>query len=409
MIKIKKGIPLYDQCDDNGYWGKIFGSSFIPETLFQPLEDLSIAFEKLRKNKKFIKERDEMYAKFIGRPTPFLKLNNLSKYLGGAQIYAKHEAMANSQSHKLNNALLHCLIAKYTHKKVVVGDTGAGMAGSGLAMAAAATGLKAIIFQGEKDYLRQAPNSMRMRLLGAQIHVVKSGSRQLVDAVSESIRYYVANCDKVHLAVGSSVGPSIYTRICAYAQSVISKELKKQIKDEFGKIPKDLTLCAAVGGGSSSLGFWMHMIDSGCKLIGCEAGGPIKFKNKHAAPLTYGSKLGILHGAAQYVMQDKNFQIADTESVSAGLDYPGCSAIHSWLKQQKRATYVAPSDEATLEAFKLCSRLEGIQASLEPSHALAHVCKIAPKMKKTDKIITLICGNAMKDFSIIAERLGVKI
>ena len=170
MIKIKKGIPLYDQCDENGYWGKVFGSSYIPETLFQPLEDLSNAFEKLRKNKKFLKERDEMYAKFIGRPTPFLKLNNLSKHLGGAEIYAKHEAMANSQSHKLNNALLHCLIAKYTNKKVVVGDTGAGMAGSGLAMAAAATGLKAIIFQGEKDYLRQAPNSKRMRLLGAEIH-----------------------------------------------------------------------------------------------------------------------------------------------------------------------------------------------------------------------------------------------
>ena len=408
MIKLKKKIPLIDQHDKNGFWGGKFGGSFIPETLKKPIEDLTDLFEKLRYNKKFLKQRDYYFKNYIGSPTSFIKLENLSNHLGGAQIWAKMVSEANGGAHKIYNATVHCLIAKRAGKKYIVGDTGAGYAGKMLSMAAKKFGLKCKIFMGKKDMLRQKPNCEAMRKNGAEIVPVYSGSQTLVDAVSECMRYWVTNCDTTALAVGSTVGPNIFVKICGWSTAQISRELKFQIKSEFKKIPKNIKLINCVGGGSSAYGFWSEFIDYNKKqieLIGVEAGGP-KNSKLHAAPLTNGAKLGILHGAAAYVCQNSEGQINRTESISAGLDYPGVSPIHCYLKDIKRARYTSATDEEALNAYKLVTRLEKINPSLEPSHAFAEAIKAAPKLSKDTVIIVNSCGDAKKDRDILKVRLG---
>ena len=280
MIKIKKGIPLIDQHDKNGFWGK-FGGNFIPETLKKPVEDLSVLFEKLRIDKKFIKERDYYFKNWVGAPTPFIKLENLTNYLGGAEVWAKVVSEANGGAHKIYNATVHSLIAKRAGKKYIVGDTGAGYAGKMLSMAAKKFGLKCKIFMGVKDIKRQKPNCEAMRKNGAEIVPVYTGSQTLVDAVSECMRYWVSNCDTTHMCVGSTVGPNIFVKICGWSTSQISRELSIQIKEEFGKIPNKIKLLNCVGGGSSSFGFWnefMHYDKKQIEFIGIEAGGPKKSK-----------------------------------------------------------------------------------------------------------------------------------
>jgi tryptophan synthase beta subunit len=296
-------------------------------------------------------------------------------------------------------------LAKKAGKKFIVGDTGAGYAGKMLSMAAKKFGLKCKIFMGAKDIKRQRPNVQAMKKNGAEIVPVTSGSQTLVDAVSECMRYWVSNCDTTHMCVGSTVGPNIFIKICAWSTAQISRELVKQIKDEFGKIPKKIKLLNCVGGGSSAMGFWNEFMDTDAEFVGVEAGGPKKSK-LHAAPLTNGSKIGILHGAAQYVIQDKEGQIGSTESISAGLDYPGISPLHCFLKDAKRARYTSASDEEALKAYQLVSKLENISPSLEPSHAFAEAIKIAPKLKSYDVIIVNSCGNSFKDQDIIKARLG---
>ena len=407
-MKIKKGTPLIDQHDKNFMYGGKFGGNFIPETLKKPIDDLTKLFAKLRRDKRFLKERDSYFKSYIGAPTPFIKLENLTDHLGGAQIYAKVVSEANGGAHKIYNATVHCLIAKKAGKKFIVGDTGAGYAGKMLSMAAKKFGLKCKIFMGAKDIKRQKPNVKAMRENGAEIIPVTTGSQTLVDAVSECMRYWVSNCDTTAMCVGSTVGPNIFIKICAWSTSQISRELILQIKSEFGKIPKKLKLINCVGGGSSALGFWNEFINydkNQIELIGVEAGGPRNSK-LHAAPLTNNSKIGILHGAKQYVIQDKEGQIGKTESISAGLDYPGISPIHCYLKDIKRARYTAISDEEALEAFKLVSSLEKISPSLEPSHAFAEAIKIAPKLKKDNILIVNSCGDSLKDKDIIKKRLG---
>ena len=301
-MKLKKNIPLIDQHDKNGFWGGKFGGSFIPETLKKPVEDLTIQFNKLRKNKQFIKKRDFYFKNYIGSPTSFIKLENLSNHLGGAQIWAKVVSEANGGAHKIYNATVHALICKSMGKKYIVGDTGAGYAGKMLSMAAKKFGLKCKIFMGAKDIKRQKPNCDAIRKNGAEIVPVYSGSQTLVDAVSECMRYWVSHCDNTHMAVGSTVGPNIFVKICGWSTSQISRELKTQIKTEFKKIPKKIKLINCVGGGSSAYGFWSEFFDYDKKqveLIGVEAGGP-KNSKLHAAPLSKGAKLGILHGAAAY-------------------------------------------------------------------------------------------------------------
>ena len=408
MMKIKKRILLIDQHDKNYMYGGKFGGNFIPETLKKPIDDLTKLFSKLRKDKKFLKERDYHFKNYIGAPTPFIKLENLTEHLRGAQIYTKIVSEANGGAHKIYNATVHCLIAKRAGKKYIVGDTGAGYAGKMLSMAAKKFGLKCKIFMGAKDIKRQRPNVEAIRKNGAQIVPVTTGSQTLVDAVSECMRYWVSNCDTTHMCVGSTVGPNIFIKICAWSTAQISKELMAQVKEEFGKIPNKLKLLNCVGGGSSAMGFWNEFMDTNAEFIGIEAGGPKKSK-LHAAPLTNGSKIGILHGAAQYVVQDKEGQISPTESISAGLDYPGISPLHCFLKDTKRARYVSASDEEALNAYKLVSKLENISPSLEPSHAFAEAIRIAPKLSPSNIIIVNSCGDSLKDKDIIKSKLGTYI
>ena len=404
-FKIKKGVPLIDQHDKNFMYGGKFGGNFIPETLKKPIDDLTKLFSKLRKDKKFLKERDYYFKNYVGAPTPFIKLENLTDHLGGAQIYAKVVSEANGGAHKIYNATVHCLIAKKAGKKFIVGDTGAGYAGKMLSMAAKKFGLKCKIFMGAKDIKRQRPNVIAMKKNGADVIPVTTGSQTLVDAVSECMRYWVANCDTTHMCVGSTVGPNIFVKICGWSTSQISRELKVQILEEFGKIPKKIKLLNCCGGGSSSFGFWNEFMDTDAEFIGIEAGGPKKSK-LHAAPLTNGSKIGILHGAAQYVIQNKEGQIGSTDSISAGLDYPGISPLHCFLKDTKRAKYTSATDEEALKAYQLVSKLENISPSLEPSHAFAEAIKIAPKLKSSDVIIVNSCGDSIKDKDIIKKKLG---
>ena len=408
MIKIRKNIPLIDQHDKKGFWGGKFGGSFIPETLKKPVDDLEVLFKKLRKDQNFIKEKDYYFKNWVGSPTPFIKLENLTQYLGGAQIWAKVVSEANGGAHKIYNATVHCLIAKKAGKKYVVGDTGAGYAGKMLSMAAKKFGLQCKIFMGAKDIKRQKPNCDAMRKNGAEIVPVYTGSQTLIDAVSECMRYWVSNCDTTHLCVGSTVGPNIFVKICGWSTSQISKELIIQLRKEFGKIPKKLKLLNCVGGGSSSFGFWnefMHYDKKQVEFIGVEAGGP-KNSKKHAAPLTENSKIGVLHGAMQYVIQNKEGQIEETESISAGLDYSGVSPLHCFLKDVKRARYTSATDEETLTAYELVSSLESISPSLEPSHAFAEVIKIAPGLSKDTICCVNSCGDSYKDKDIIKSRLG---
>jgi tryptophan synthase beta chain len=408
MLKIKKGTLLIDQHDKNYLYGKKFGGNFIPETLKKPVEDLANLFTKLRYDEKFIQERDYYFKNYVGSPTPFIKLENLTRHLGGAQIYAKVVSEANGGAHKIYNAVVHALICKRAGKKYIVGDTGAGYAGKMLSMAAKKFGLKCKIFMGAKDIIRQKPNCNAIRKNGAEIIPVYSGSQTLVDAVSECMRYWVSNCDTTHMAVGSTVGPNIFIKICAWSTAQISRELMVQIKQEFGQVPKKLKLINCVGGGSSAAGFWNEFMDYNKKqveFIGVEAGGPKKSK-LHAAPLTNGSKVGILHGAAQYVIQDKEGQIGETSSISAGLDYPGISPLHCFLKDARRARYTSATDEEALQAYKLVSSLEKLSPSLEPSHAFAEAIKIAPKLSKDTIVCINSCGDAKKDRAIIKKRLG---
>ena len=407
-MKIRKNIPLIDQHDEAGFWGGKFGGSFIPETLKKPVEDLTILFQKLRKDKNFIKERDYYFKNWVGAPTPFIKLENLTRHLGGAQIWAKVVSEANGGAHKIYNATVHCLIAKQAGKKYVVGDTGAGYAGKMLSMAAKKFGLKCKIFMGAKDIKRQKPNCNAMKKNGAEIVPVYTGSQTLIDAVSECMRYWVSNCDTTHMCVGSTVGPNIFVKICGWSTSQISRELAVQIKKEFGSVPKKLKLFNCVGGGSSSFGFWnefMHYDKKQVEFIGVEAGGP-KNSKKHAAPLTENSKIGVLHGAMQYVVQDAEGQIEETESISAGLDYSGVSPLHCFLKDTKRARYTSATDEEALSAYKLVSSLESISPSLEPSHAFAEAIKIAPNFSKNTIFCVNSCGDSYKDKDIIKSRLG---
>jgi len=337
-----------------------------------------------------------------------MKLEKLTKHLGGAQIWVKIVSDANGGAHKIYNATVHCLIAKKAGKKFIVGDTGAGYAGKMLSMAAKKFGLKCKIFMGAKDIRRQKPNCDAMKKNGAEVIPVYTGSQTLVDAVSECMRYWVSNCDTTHMCVGSTVGPNIFVKICGWSTSQISRELKIQLKTIFNKIPKKIKLINCVGGGSSAYGFWSDFIDFNKKqieLIGVEAGGP-KNSKLHAAPLSRGANIGILHGAASYVCQNKEGQIKETESISAGLDYPGVSPMHCFLKDSKRARYTFATDEEALNAYKLVTKYEKINPSLEPCHAFAEAIKIAPKLNKNTIIIVNSCGDAKKDRDILKNRLG---
>jgi tryptophan synthase beta chain len=393
----------YHLPDGRGRFGA-YGGRYVPETLMEPLIELEEAYKKLRDDKSFREELDILLRDYAGRPTPLYYAERLTKELGGARIYLKREDLAFTGAHKINNALGQALLAKKMGKTRLVAETGAGQHGVATATVAARMGFRCTIYMGAEDMARQAVNVYRMRLLGAEVRRVDSGSKTLKDAINEALRDWATNVRDTHYLLGSAVGPHPYPMIVRDFQSVIGREIRAQILEREGRLPDLVVAC--VGGGSNAIGtFYPFIEDKGVKLVGVEAGGEGLETGRHAASLAGGSP-GILHGMYSYVMQDEHGQIRTTHSISAGLDYPGVGPEHAFLKESGRAEYVAVGDREALEAFLTLTRLEGIMPALEPAHALAYVMKIAPTMRSDDIIVLTLSGRGEKDLDIVSRSLG---
>jgi tryptophan synthase beta chain len=388
---MKIGIPK------DGRFGE-FGGKYIPETLAPAIEELEKNYFKIRNDKNFKRELGRLLIDYAGRPTPIYFAKNLTKTIGGAKIYLKREDLLHGGAHKINNTLGQALLAKRMGKKRIIAETGAGQHGVATAMACASLGLKAEIYMGYVDTLRQKQNVFRMELLGAKVHAVKSGSKTLKDAINEAMRDWITNVDSTYYLLGSAVGPHPYPLMVRDFQAVIGVEIKKQMK----KIPNAVIAC--VGGGSNAIGTFYPLIDTNAKIIGIEAGGKGIKTKLHSAPLTAGKK-GVLHGMMTYLMQDKDGQISETHSISAGLDYPGVGPEHAYLKDKNRVEYKAVNDDEVIDAFLILTRTEGIIPALESAHAIAHAIKISKKMKKTESIIVTLSGRGDKDIDIVKEYL----
>jgi tryptophan synthase beta chain len=388
---MKIGIPK------DGRFGE-FGGKYIPETLAPAIEELEKNYLKIRNDKNFKKELSRLLIDYAGRPTPIYFARNLTKTIGGAKIYLKREDLLHGGAHKINNTLGQALLAKRMGKKRIIAETGAGQHGVATAMACASLGLKAEIYMGYVDTLRQKQNVFRMELLGAKVHAVKSGSKTLKDAINEAMRDWITNVDSTYYLLGSAVGPHPYPLMVRDFQTIIGTEIKKQMK----KIPNVVIAC--VGGGSNAIGTFYPLIDTNAKIIGIEAGGKGVKTKLHSAPLTAGKK-GVLHGMMTYLMQDKDGQISETHSISAGLDYPGVGPEHAYLKDKNRVEYKAVTDNEVIDAFLILTRTEGIIPALESSHAIAHAIKISKKMKKTESIVVTLSGRGDKDIDIVKEYL----
>ena len=392
---MKIGIPK------DGRFGD-FGGKYIPETLAPAIEELEKNYLKIRNDKNFKKELERLLIDYAGRPTPIYFARNLTKIVGGAKIYLKREDLLHGGAHKINNTLGQALLAKRMGKKRIIAETGAGQHGVATAMACASLGLKAEIYMGYIDTVRQKQNVFRMELLGAKVHAVKSGSKTLKDAINEAMRDWITNVDSTYYLLGSAVGPHPYPLMVRDFQAVIGVEIKKQMK----KIPNAVIAC--VGGGSNAIGTFYPLIDTNAKIIGIEAGGKGVKTKLHSAPLTAGKK-GVLHGMMTYLMQDKDGQISETHSISAGLDYPGVGPEHAYLKDEKRVEYKAVTDNEVIDAFLILTRTEGIIPALESAHAIAHAIKISKKMKKTESIVVTLSGRGDKDIDIVKEYLSKNV
>jgi tryptophan synthase beta chain len=392
---MKIGIPK------DGRFGE-FGGKYIPETLAPAIEELEKNYLKIRNNKNFKKELGRLLIDYAGRPTPIYFARNLTKTIGGAKIYLKREDLLHGGAHKINNTLGQALLAKRMGKKRIIAETGAGQHGVATAMACASLGLKAEIYMGYVDTLRQKQNVFRMELLGAKVHAVKSGSKTLKDAINEAMRDWITNVDSTYYLLGSAVGPHPYPLMVRDFQAVIGVEIKKQMK----KIPNAVIAC--VGGGSNAIGTFYPLIDTNARIIGIEAGGKGVKTKLHSAPLTAGKK-GVLHGMMTYLMQDKDGQISETHSISAGLDYPGVGPEHAYLKDENRVEYKAVTDDEVIDAFLILTRTEGIIPALESAHAIAHAIKISKKMKKTESIVVTLSGRGDKDIDIVKEYLAKNV
>ena len=388
---MKIGIPK------DGRFGD-FGGKYIPETLAPAIEELEKKYMKIRNDKAFKKELKKFLIDYAGRPTPLYFAKNLTKRSGGAMIYLKREDLLHGGAHKINNTLGQALLAKKMGKKRIIAETGAGQHGVATAMACACLGLEAEIYMGYVDTERQKQNVFRMELLGAKVHSVKSGSQTLKDAINEAMRDWITNVESTYYLLGSAVGPHPYPLMVRDFQSVIGNEIKKQMK----KIPN--TVIACVGGGSNAIGTFYPLIETKAEIIGIEAGGKGLNTLQHSAPLSAGTK-GVLHGMMTYLMQDKQGQIQETHSISAGLDYPGVGPEHSYLKDEKRVKYKAITDDEVIDAFLLLTRVEGIIPALESAHAIAYAVKIAKKMKKSESIVVTLSGRGDKDINIVQEYL----
>jgi tryptophan synthase beta chain len=392
--------------DRRGYFGE-FGGRFVPETLMPALNELEVAYEEAKADEGFSGELQGLLREYSGRPTPLYFAERLSRELGGAKIYLKREDLNHTGAHKINNTLGQILLARRMGKKRIVAETGAGQHGVATATVAAVFGLKAVVYMGQEDIERQALNVFRMRLLGAQVRSVTSGSKTLKDATNEAIRDWVTNVDDTYYLIGSVVGPHPYPMMVRDFQSIIGKETRGEILKREGRLPDYLVAC--VGGGSNAAGlFYPFVEDEDVRLIGVEAAGEGIETGKHSAALNAGTK-GVLHGALSYLLQDEDGQIIPAHSISAGLDYPGVGPEHSHLKETGRATYVSVTDDEAVAAFqKLCS-IEGIIPALESAHALAYVEKLAPTLDKDDIIVVNLSGRGDKDVNTIAKALGVQV
>ena len=387
----------------NGKFGN-FGGKYIPETLVPAIEELEESYKKFTNDPDFQKELKDYLENYAGRPTPIYLAKNLTKYADGAKIYLKREDLLHGGAHKTNNTLGQCMLAKKMGKKRIIAETGAGQHGVGTALASAVLGLECEIYMGLKDTERQKLNVFRMKLLGSKVHPVKSGTQTLKDAINEALRDWITNVENTYYVIGSVVGPHPYPMIVRDFQSIIGKEIKKQMRKITGTLPNAIVAC--VGGGSNAIGsFYPFIDDQEVSLYGIEAEGSGLKTGKHSATLSAGST-GILHGMQTYLLQDEMGQITPTHSISAGLDYPGVGPEHSFLKEIKRVHYKLCTDDDAIKAFMILSEKEGIIPALESAHAISYGIKLAKKMKKSETIVITLSGRGDKDVEVVQNYLN---
>ncbi|MFW6389633.1 MAG: tryptophan synthase subunit beta [Halanaerobiales bacterium] len=391
---------------ENGYYGE-YGGRYVPETLIPALDELEEIYYKLKEDNEFIQEFYKMLKYYTGRPTPLYYAEKLSKELGGAKVYLKREDLNHTGAHKINNTIGQILLAVKMGKSRIIAETGAGQHGVATATAAAKFGLDCYVYMGSKDIKRQALNVYKMKLLGAEVIPVESGTKTLKDATNEAIRDWVTNVEDTHYIIGSVVGPHPYPEIVRDFQKVIGDEIKKQIMEIENCLPDYIIAC--VGGGSNAIGaFYPFIEDKEVKMIGVEAAGEGIDTSKHAATLTRGN-IGVLHGSKSYLLQDNDGQIMPAHSISAGLDYPGVGPQHSYLKDLKRVDYHSVADKETVEAFQLLCELEGIIPALESSHALAYALKFVPQLSQDEIVVVNLSGRGDKDVNSVLDYLGEEI
>jgi tryptophan synthase beta chain len=389
---------------DSGYFGA-FGGRYVPETLIHALEELEEAYERYRNDPEFVEELDSLSRDFVGRPTPLMFAKRLTRKWGGANVWFKREDLAHTGAHKINNALGQILLADRMGKERIIAETGAGQHGVATATVAALYGKECVVYMGEEDTRRQRPNVVRMKLLGAEVVPVTSGSQTLKAALNEAIRDWVTNVEDTHYIIGTVAGPAPYPRIVRDLQAIIGRELEAQARERFGGDPDAVVAC--VGGGSNAIGaFYPFVGREGVRLVGVEAGGRGLETGEHGASLT-GGRPGVLHGNLSYVLQTEEGQIREAHSISAGLDYPSVGPEHAYLKDSGLAEYVSATDEEALEAFTLCSRLEGIIPALEPSHAIFYAEKVAKELGPGKNLVINLSGRGDKDVEVVAAALGV--
>ena len=389
--------------DDTGHFG-MFGGRYVAETLVPLIREVEAAFEEVRNDETFQAEFTDLLKNYVGRPSPLYFASRITDHCGGAKIYFKRDELNHTGAHKINNTLGQTLLARRMGKTRIIAETGAGQHGVATATVCALFDIPCVVYMGEIDIERQKPNVFRMKLLGAEVVPVKTGSATLKDAMNAALRDWVAHVDDTYYVIGTVAGPHPYPAMVRDFQSVIGQEVRWQIEEMEGRMPD--TLVACIGGGSNAMGlFHPFLDDSDVTIIGVEAAGEGVDSGRHAASLTAG-RPGVLHGNRTYLLQDHDGQIIEAHSISAGLDYPGIGPEHAWLRDAGRIDYVSATDEEALEAFQLCSRLEGIIPALEPAHALAHVLKIAPGLPRDHLLVMNMCGRGDKDVFTVAELLG---
>ena len=399
-------MQMYDLPDASGHFGP-YGGVFVAETLQAALFELNLEYSKAKEDPSFVKEFQHVLKHYVGRPSPIYHAERLSNELGGAQIYLKREDLNHTGAHKVNNTVGQALLARRMNKRRVIAETGAGQHGVATATVAARYGLECVVYMGSDDIKRQAQNVYRMKLLGATVIPVDSGSKTLKDALNEAMRDWVTNVETTFYIIGTVAGPHPYPMMVRDFNSVVGKECLTQMPDMIGRQPDAVLAC--VGGGSNAMGiFYDYIPFKAVRLIGVEAGGEGVETGRHAASLTAGTP-GVLHGNRTYLLQDANGQIIDTHSVSAGLDYPGVGPEHAWLKDSGRAEYVAINDDQALAAFHRLCRTEGIIPALESSHAVAHAIKIAPTMARDKILLVNLSGRGDKDMATVADRSGLAL